>query len=528
MRKNIFKRFLVVVLCVGIASCETLELDLQENPDSLNLESANVDLVFNQIQFNFLNQMRGSSTLVDNSIRMVHLFGTYTPGQGSMNGLWSTTYNTGTNITALETFAERDGFTFHLGAAQVMLASMYVNLVDYIGTAVYSEANQPSEFPNPGLDDGESIYAAALAMIDEGIANLQGTGRAPATDLYFDGDASAWIKYANTLKLRMYLQTRLVGGFDGNASAAGINSLISGGQLIDEISEDLQFQYGTTTAPIESRHPLFTGNYINGAGEYMSNGLMSYMKDSMTVVDPRMTYYFYRQTDRDLSSNPSGLLPCAGDPNYDYCYIGGLYYGRDHADNEGIPNDGNLRTTYGIYPAMGAYDDGSFVAALTTSAQGNGIHPLHLSSWTHFMLAEAALTLGTTGDAATYLENGMRQSLEKVRSFSPSNMTTGQIDDYVAEVLAEYVAAGNTRKLDIIAREWYISSFTNALLPYNTYRRTGMPSFLQDPVIAAGAFVRSYFLPESELNSNSNEDFSTQKQVTDQVFWDNNPASFIN
>ncbi|NVJ47479.1 MAG: SusD/RagB family nutrient-binding outer membrane lipoprotein, partial [Cytophagia bacterium] len=150
------------------------------------------------------------------------------------------------------------------------------------------------------------------------------------------------------------------------------------------------------------------------------------------------------------------------------------------------------------------------------------------SSWTQFMMAESALTLNTTGDAAVYLEEGMRQALGKVRSFSPSNMTDVQIDDYVAEVLAEYVAATDAEKLDIIIREWYISSFTSGMLPYNNYRRTGYPSFLQSPVIAAGAFVRSYFLPESELNSNSNEDFNSQKQVTDQVFWDTNPAGFIN
>jgi hypothetical protein len=30
------------------------------------------------------------------------------------------------------------------------------------------------------------------------------------------------------------------------------------------------------------------------------------------------------------------------------------------------------------------------------------------------------------------------------------------------------------------------------------------------------------------LNSNSNPDFATQKQITDQVFWDINPANFIN
>ncbi len=518
----------MIAIFVGLASCETLDLDIQENPDALNLESADVDLVYNTIQFNFNGQNQTMGFQTDGLMRLVNQFGTNTPGQGTMNGVWNQVYNTGTNLTALQTFAERDGFTYHYGAAQIMQATMYVNLVDFIGTAVFSEANNSLEFPNPGLDPGADIYASVMNLIDEGIANVQAGGRAPANDFYFGGDASGWVKYANTLKLRMWVQTRLV---DQAGATAGISSLLAGGQLIDEVSEDLQFQYGTNTAPIESRHPLYTGNYINGAGGYMSNGLISYMKDSMSVSDPRLTYYFYRQTDRtsaDLISND--LIPCTGSPQYDFCYVGDRYYARDHADNEGIPGDANLITTYGIYPAMGAYDDESFVAASATATSGNGIAPIMLSSWTHFMLAEAALTLGVNGgDATSLLETGVRQALEKVRSFSPSNMTAGQIDDYATEVLAEYAAATNDdQRLDIIIREWYLSSFTTGLLPFNNYRRTGYPSFLQDPVIAAGAFVRSYFLPESELNSNTNEDFAQQKSVTDQVFWDTNPAGFIN
>tara|TARA_A100000171_G_scaffold51807_2_gene67397 strand:- start:773 stop:2353 length:1581 start_codon:yes stop_codon:yes gene_type:complete len=526
MTMNLYKRLFVVLAFVGIVSCDTLELDLQENPDALTLASADVDLVFNTIQFNFRNQMTSLGYLTDGPMRMVNFFGTYNPGQGTMNGNWSQIYNTGTNLDALKSFSDNEGFTFHYGVAQIMQATMYVNIVDYIGTAVFTEANKSGEFPNPGLDAGVDIYTAMYDLIDEGIANINGTGRAPLNDLYYGGDAAKWVAYANTLKLRMYLQTRLV---NGTESTQGINALIGAGSLIDQPEEDLQFQYGTTPTPIESRHPLFTGNYINGAGAYMSNGLMSYMKDSMSVEDPRMKYYFYRQSDRtaaDLIS--SDIVRCNGNANYDFCTIGDFYYGRDHTDNEGVPGDANIRTTYGIYPAMGAFDEGNLIPASQTSATGEGIAPLHLSSWTNFMLAESALTLGTTGSPATYLEAGMRQALQKVRGFSPANMTTGQIDDYVNEVLAEYTAASNTEKLDIITREWYISSYTNGLLPYNTYRRTGFPSFLQDPIINAGAFVRSYFLPDSELNSNSNPDFATQKSITDQVFWDTNPANFIN
>lgn len=518
-----YKTFLLAFAVLVVSACETLDMELQENPDALTLESADVDLLYNTVQFAFRNQVQGLGFTTDQSMRLVNQFGTYNPGQGTMNGSWSNIYTTGTNITGLEVFAERDGFTFHLGAAQIMQATMYLNIVDFIGKAVFSEANNPIEFPNPGMDEGADIYAGITQMLDQGIANIQAGGRAPVNDFYFGGDADNWVKYANTVKLRMAVQARLV---DGGGSTSTINSLVAGGMLIDEMSEDLQFNYGTNGPPVESRSPLYTGNYINGAGGYQNNGLISYMKDSMSVADPRLRYYFYRQTDRDLVNTNPDLIPCLGDVKYDFCYVGDLYFGRDHADNEGIPGDQNLRTTYGIYPAGGAYDNDQFVAASASGATGaGGFTPMHLSSWTHFMLAEAALTLGTTGDAATYLETGMKIALNKVRSMSPGNMTDAQIDDYAAEVLTAYNAADNATKLDIIIREWYLSSFTTGLLPYNNYRRTSYPSFLQAPVIAAGPFVRSYFYPESELNSNTNPDFAEQKKVTDRVFWDNNPEN---
>ena len=49
-----------------------------------------------------------------------------------------------------------------------------------------------------------------------------------------------------------------------------------------------------------------------------------------------------------------------------------------------------------------AFDDDSFTSIDgTPGAGGEGVLPIMLSSWVNFMLAEASLTLGTTG----YAEN---------------------------------------------------------------------------------------------------------------------------
>ena len=225
-------------------------------------------------------------------------------------------------------------------------------------------------------------------------------------------------------------------------------------------------------------------------------------------------------------------------------------------------------TSYGVYPAGGAFDPAPSQADLIAQATldwdnvdqslynnnlsdyiffrlgdfnpptqdssnlgGAGIHPMFLSSFTHFMLAEAALPapagLGVAGDSRALLEEGMRQSFAKVANFAGVAMDAANIDTYVNEVLAEYDGtASDEEKLSIIIREYYIAGYGNGIEAYNNDRRTGYPT-LQDAVIANTAFPRSYFLPSSELNSNDNPNLE-QKDLTDQVFWDTNPPGFIN
>ena len=151
-----------------------------------------------------------------------------------------------------------------------------------------------------------------------------------------------------------------------------------------------------------------------------------------------------------------------------------------------------------------------------------------LSAWVQFMLAESALMLGTSGDPATYLETGIRQHINKVVGFYPAGSPDqADIDAYVTDVMTDFAAADQSGKLDIIAREWYISSWGNAIEPFNTYRRTGFPSMMMDPVFNLGPFMRSFLYAEDETSTNTNPDF-VQRSILDPVFWDNNPDGFIN
>lgn len=530
MKTNFIKILSLFLVLIGLQACETTDLDINDNPNQLTVDSANPNYILNTIQIAFAQQQGSLSATSSGVMRHRHLFGTYASasGTGTMNGPWGATYIIANNLKSLKELSENRNLPNHVGIGQILEAYAYVNLVDYIGTAVFSEAVNP-DFPQPNLDDGKSIYDAMYIQIDEAIANLNATGSVAPEDLYYNGDMSKWVKLANTLKLRMYIQSKLVADASTTTS---INSIINSGNYIKEPSDDFIIRYGTNVTNPDTRHPFFVGGYVNGAGGagYMSNDLIYKMKDEKSVDDPRLKYYFYRQT---LDAPTGTLIPCAGDTNAQYCYLGDGYWGRDHTYNDGIPNDNQLRTTYGIYPGGGKYDDGESNTFTTDSdgLKGAGIQPILLSSFVNFLLAESSLStpygLGTTGNSKDYLLAGIRQSFSVVENLSKISMNETDKTDYINFVSNQYDTAANDEgKLKVIMKEFYIASFGNSVEAYNAYRRTGFPE-LGNAVIANTDFPRSYFIPDSEINSNDNPDLE-QKKLTDQVFWDTNPSGFIN
>ncbi len=521
------KYFTALVCVMLLSSCETTDLDVNVNPNALSPSSADPTLVLNGIQASFTGQSFNLHANVRGVMRHVNMFGTYaanTPSS-SLNGAWSSTYAIAANRQLLETLNETQALGNHVGIAQLLEAFAYVNLVDFIGTAVFSEAVNP-DISAPNFDNGADIYNALYTQINTAITNLSLTDQVAFEDLYFNGDLSKWIRLANSLKIKMYVQSKLV----GNANAGSdINAIVASGNYISSGADDFLAQFGTQNDNPDVRHPDFVAAYVTGAGgQYMSNEFMNILLNDKTIEDPRMKYYVYRQS---LTTPAADLLPCAGNPAYALCHIGDFYWGRDHADDEGIPNDGNQRTTYGAYPAGGAFDTGAGnVSTINTQNLGGaGIYPIVLSSFTNFMLAESALPapvgLGTTGSSRTFLEAAMRDSFSKVEGFV--GVTMSNVDAYVNEVLTNFDnATSDSARLNIIIKEYYIASWGNSIEAFNNYRRTGFPD-LGGSVGSNTDFPRNFLIPDSELNSNDNPNL-IQINRTDQVFWDTNPAGFVN
>ena len=232
-------------------------------------------------------------------------------------------------------------------------------------------------------------------------------------------------------------------------------------------------------------------------------------------------------------------MPCAfrGRPGHypataPFCIVPGGFWGRDHGNADPVPQDNDKRTIYGVYFAGGKFDnDDNKSATQDEGAKGAGIHPIWMANFTEFLKAEAALTLGTTGNPKTLLETGIRKSIARVIAFPaqigvtvPANRvpTAAQIDNYVNRVLTLYDAATADGKLNVIMKEWYLALWGNGYDAYNNYRRTGKPNDLQPTITSTpGPFIRTFWYPA--VTANLNKSIAQKGDLTQRVFWDKNP-----
>ncbi|NBB75981.1 MAG: SusD/RagB family nutrient-binding outer membrane lipoprotein [Bacteroidetes bacterium] len=544
--KYYLKIVAVAVLALLTAQCEVIDSDLLNDPNNPSPSNLDPDFLLNNIQFEARNVYAGASSTGADMTRMRYMFGS-TYGNAfssqSFNGLYQNAYaDLFIDVQNLLPIAEERQLFFHAGVAKVLQAYAMITLVDVFGDVPYSEALDPSTL-NPNLDPGQEVYQAAIDMLAEAKADLQNQDRRalPETDLYY-GESSdqeeAWVRAANTILLKAYLNT-------GNTS--GFNDILTNEPIISSAEYDFTFQWGTNTVNPDSRHPSFSNNYVDQANDYMAVNYLNMFLNDKSIEDPRARYYFYRQTTSDPSdvnlktcisvvNQPPGHFN-AGDP---WCLLGDGWWGRDHLINNGIPPDRGLRTTFGVYPAGGRFDANQGVSTDADQGyQGAGIDPILMSSYTWFMVAEGQLTLNNDEAAArAALETAIDLSFETVRVFGGAQADGSgfEIADNGGEaptaykdiVLTDRWDGGTRDKLRIISKEFYLALWPNGYEAYNMMRRTGYPNQVDNLQPARspspGDWYATFSYPAVMIERNSN--VSAKSSTLTTTFWDDGNYDF--
>ena len=539
-RKQLLYKIGLLFTIFFVLSCETLELEITDNPNFLSPEQANADFFLNAIQEDFARFVQSLGNDGAELTRIDYMNGrdyqnAYSPSE--FNNEWREAYqNILEDIRLMNLLAEESGHFNHIAIGQVLQSYVLTTLVDFFGDVPYSEALKGSENLNPKTDAGSSVYTAALGLLNDAIVNFEKESESnPQNDFFYGNDYAKWIKAANTLKMKIHMTTRLV----KSDALTNFNSIVTEGNYITSVEDDFQFQWGTNDVQPDTRHPWYASSYTStGGGRYMSNWLMNTMLNSAGGKDPRMVYYFYRQNEAtpgigDAEANEETLecgLQNAPDHyiGFPFCGILDGYWGRDHGNDNGIPPDGFLRTLNGVYPAGGRFDDGSFEGTKDGGGRGgDGVTPIMLASWADFMIAEAKLIENDNAAAKTSLEAAMTKSTDKVRGFitdEPSATGTNVINHRNAILDSFDNASTNEDRWNVVFEQYWIALYGNGIDAYNAYRRTGYPSTLQPNIEPnPGGFVRSMPYPANFVETNSN--IIQKTSVGAKVFWDTNPDS---
>ena len=381
-------------------------------------------------------------------------------------------------------------FTY-AGVAKILKAYAFSVLVDVYGDCPFTEANKFDQgIKQPKFDKGVDIYPQLIKLIDEGVADINNkapNASKPGNDDYiYKGNTTNWIKAANTLKLKLYTQVRLVQDVKAQVTAL----LASPSTLINSQAESFMLPYGPF-GTTDDRHPAY-GDYnaTQRGSQLFSPWLYEIMKGRnpnifTNISDPRIPYYIYNQ--KSATGTPENC------PDYrDGGFITILF------GSNGPCRDGSNSATYsllGLYPAGGRYEDGGAKTITTLGAlnAGTGALPHQFITYADRLYLEAELInagVATGTERAVFskaLDESFLQMDHIITNFIkpasagapqvvPAIATLAATTTYKTAVLAAYdKAATASKRLEFIMTEKWINRIENPVDNWTDYRRTKFP-----------------------------------------------------
>lgn len=205
------------VMALGLTSCNDW-LDVNVNPDQPNNESIVIE---NRLPW-VLKEITYSTGC--SGTRSFATAGGFYSNNASMNsvsvtwagntGIGTTPYQTffvgtGSNLVDLYNKAEEQHAYHYMGAAEVIYAIGFMQMLDLYGEIPYTEALGSALAPK--YDEGKTIWEGCLSRLDHAIelfntAQPAGTTPLSAGDIWNGGDVAKWIKLCYGLKARYLLR----------------------------------------------------------------------------------------------------------------------------------------------------------------------------------------------------------------------------------------------------------------------------------------------------------------------------------
>jgi len=332
------------------------------------------------------------------------------------------------NEIILKQAQETPAFIVYRGPSLILKAYMTAGLTDLFGDVPYSEAfNGIDGTVTPKYDLQEDIYQkenGILDNLDKGIAAINAYSGSIKLqgDILFDGDLNAWMRFANSLKIKYLMR------ISGKVNVASqLQTIYTKGNYIKSNDQNAIFNF-TNTEPNSFRLAQLR------VGDFNNYVLSETMEDIL----------------KNLNDNRIGLYfkPVANSNSITYK---GLLNGVDATSTSITP--ANYSLSGKAFREDTSVLDANFSTAWETS----------------LFLAEAAQKGLIFANAQTLYENGVTLAFEYWQTEMPTNYLTGN---------AAFNAAGTTQVQQIITQKW-IANIINGYEGWTEFRRTSFPVFKQ-------------------------------------------------
>jgi hypothetical protein len=336
-------------------------------------------------------------------------------------------------------------------------------LVESFGDIPYTEALDIDN-PLPKYDDGMTVYKDLITRLDAAIANLDPAfSSLDDADNMYQGDVAAWIKFANSLKLRMGL---LLADADNTYAQTVVEQAAP--NVFTSNADNARLVY---LAAQPNANPIYDDLVASGRHDFVpANTLVDTMN---SLSDPRRPFYF--------------------------TLFGGAYVG-------------------GEYGASNDFTQYSHVADKIQEPTFEGL--IFDYAEVEFLLAEAVERgYAVGGNAETHYNNAIEASILYWGG------TNTEVTTYLANPNVAYTTAPGTWK-EKIGLQFWIALYNRGFDGWTEWRKFDYPLLVAPPDALTDIPVRlTYPIEEQTLNGSNYESASAAiggDHVYTKLFWDKN------
>lgn len=522
MKTKILSIFLLGSVIIFSSGCKKW-LDINKDPNSTS--DATVGLLLASAEVNAGSAL-GVDLQVNGSLWAQHwtqgssssqyrTYERYQPNAADYNRVWALLYSSSLqDLNVMQQKAASNNQKDYVAIAQILKAYLFQVITDGWGDVPFTEAlrgdAQSGSVVSPKYDAQQIVYDGIDRMLDSarqnlqdldaaGIATLGETSSDYNGDFIYSGDLHTWMKFANTLQLKVGL--RLSEKDAGKAQTIVSKVFASAGDRTGfiEAGETAQVNYSSTDL---NQNPLYAEivglnltqnlvasatvvNEMNENTDYRVYAFFNYLPATGTVVGiPQGAYTLPSSTPVSIPSAYTGasaqepasaLAPVKFISDYESLFLQAEGVARGWG---GVPGDDQT-----------LYEDATRLSFSAVNAQ-----------------LQEVLGIDANTAADSYF-----------------NGDTSDPDNPVAAAeWAQYPADADTKIKFIITQKWFSMTGTQGFEAWTEWRRTGYPDFFTVSVnsIIGSNFPYRFLYPDVEITRN--EKFPGQQFVTQKVWWDAN------